>query len=147
MGRGKCRFITILALLAWMGIILFLSSRTSLPTDAPAIGWLGQYQDEVGHFGEYAVLGILTFVVLRPRLSGRRAFLYSLAFCVAFSLVDETFQGFVPNRTREVKDLVLDALGAVTAITATSLVRPWLRRYFSNGDALTMKGKSRTSEG
>ena len=120
----------ILVLLSWMGLILFLSSRSTLPADSPPVEWLGRYQDEVGHLGEYAVLGMLAFVVLRPRLNGRRTFIFSVAFCVAFSLVDEAFQGMVPNRTPQLLDLFLHAAGAVAAIPVLSILAPRLRAYW-----------------
>ena len=119
----------ILVLLAWMGLILFLSSRSSLPTDSPVVDWIGQYQDEVGHLGEYAVLGVLTFVVLRPLVNGRRTILFGLALCMAFSLVDEAFQGMVPNRTAQFIDVVLDAVGAFVALAMLSVLDPRLRAY------------------
>jgi VanZ family protein len=113
-----------------MGLILFLSSRSSLPADSPAVAWIGQYQDEAGHLGEYSILGMLTFLVLRPRLSGRMTFIFSLAFCIAFSLVDEVFQGMVPNRTTQLIDVFLDAVGAVVAIAMLSVLAPRLRAYW-----------------
>lgn len=118
-----------LALLAWMGLILFLSSRSSLPTDSPPAEWLGQYQDEVGHLGEYAILGMLTYLVLRPRLSGRRTLIFSLAFCVAFSLGDEALQGMVPTRTPQLIDVFLDAVGAVVALAMLSILGPRLKAH------------------
>ena len=124
------RILPILVLLAWMGLIIFLSSRSSLPTDVPAVERIGQYQDEVGHLGEYAVLGMLAFVALRPFTRGRRTFVFSLAFCIAFSLVDEAYQGTVPNRTPQVIDVFLDAVGAVSAIAMLSILGPRLRAYW-----------------
>lgn len=112
-----------------MGLILFLSSRSSLPADSPLVKWLGQYQDEVGHLGEYAVLGMLTYILLRPRLSGRRTFIFSLAFCVAFSLGDEAFQGMVPNRTPQLIDVFLDAVGAFVSLAMLSALGPRLKAY------------------
>ena len=128
--KSRIRFLPILILLAWMGLILFLSSRSPLPNDSPPVEWIGQYQDEVGHLGEHAVLGMLTFLVLRPRVNGRRAFIFGLAFCMALSLVDEAFQGMVPNRTPQLIDVFLDAVGAVVAIAMLSVLAPRLRAYW-----------------
>lgn len=117
-------------MLAWMSLILFLSSRSYLPTGSPAVSWLGQYLDEVGHLGEYAVLGMLTYVALRPRLSGGRAFVFGLAFCVVFALGDEAFQSLVPNRVPELKDIVLDTVGASAAIGMLGVLWPRLKGYW-----------------
>lgn len=128
--RDKPRLLIVLALLTWMGVILFLSSRSSLPTDAPAVSWLGQYQDEVGHLGEYAILGLLTYVFLSFSMVRRRAVLVGLSFCVVFALGDEVFQSLIPNRVSEFKDIMLDTLGAASGMSAAVLLRTLSRRYF-----------------
>ena len=122
---------SILVLLAWMGLILFVSSRSSLPTDSAAVSWLGQYQDEVGHLGEYAILGLLAYAFLSFSMARRQAVLVGLVFCVFFALGDEFFQSFIPNRTPEIKDIALDALGATGAVTAAALLGSRLRRLFT----------------
>ena len=116
------RLLPVLFLLVWMGLILFLSSRSSLPNYLLHMHWIGQYQDELGHLGEYAVLGMLTFVVIRPRMSGRRTFMFGLAFCTLFSLVDEAFQGIITNRTSQFIDVLLDTVGAVAGIATRSVL-------------------------
>lgn len=133
--RDKLRLLIVFSLLTWMGVILFLSSRSSLPADAPAVKWLGQYQDEVGHLGEYAILGLLTYVFLSFSMVRRRAVLVGLAFCVFFALGDEAFQGLIPNRVSEFKDILLDALGATSGMGAAALIRTLSRRYFQRPGA------------
>jgi VanZ family protein len=114
-----------------MAVILFLSSRSSLPVDSPFVSWLGQYQDEVGHLGEYAVLGLLAYVFLDFSMARRKAILVGVAFCVVFALGDEAFQGLIPNRTPEVKDIALDAIGATVAVAAAALLETRVRRLFT----------------
>ena len=86
--------------------------------------------DEVGHLVEYAVLVMLTYIALRPRLNGRRAFIFGLAFCVAFSLGDEALQGMVPHRTPQLIDVLLDVVGAAAALTVLGILGPRLRAYW-----------------
>ena len=114
-----------------MAVILFLSSRSYLPVDLPYVGWLGQYQDEVGHLGEYAILSLLVYGFLKFSIARRQAVLIGLAFCVLFALGDEAFQSFIPNRTAEIKDIALDAFGATGAVTAAALLETRLRRVFT----------------
>ncbi|MBI2855610.1 MAG: VanZ family protein [Chloroflexi bacterium] len=118
-----------LALLAWMALILFLSSRSSLPGDSPPVAWMGQYQDEVGHLGEYGVLGMLAYLSLLPSLGRRGACVLSLVLGVAFSLGDEAFQSMIPNRTPQVTDLLLDAVGVTGGLVLLAVVGPGLKRY------------------
>ena len=127
---NKPRLLTILAILTWMAVILFLSSRSSLPVDSSVVRWLGQYQDEVGHLGEYAILGLLVYGFLKFSMARRQAVLVGLTFCVFFALGDEAFQSFIPNRTAEIKDIALDAFGATGAVTAAALLETRLRKGF-----------------
>jgi VanZ family protein len=125
--RAKARFLTFLALFTWMGVILFLSSRSTLPGDAVIVSWLHQYRDEVGHLGEYSVLGLLTYIFLKFFMTKGKAVLSGLTFCVLFALGDEAFQGLIPNRTSEFKDILLDTVGATSAVAAAALLKPCLR--------------------
>ena len=113
-----------------MALILFVSSRSSLPVDATPVSWLGQYRDEVGHLGEYSILGLLAYAYLRTHATERLAVFLSLAFCVGFSLGDELLQSFIPNRTAEVKDILLDAVGAAGALFLAAVLLPRLRTYW-----------------
>ncbi|MBI2855567.1 MAG: VanZ family protein [Chloroflexi bacterium] len=115
-----------------MALILLASSRSSLPGDAAPEDWLIQYRSEAGHLGEYAVLSLLAYAYLRSHATKRRAALLSLALCIAFSLGDELFQSFIPNRAAELKDILLDAAGAAGALSLAAMVVPRLRRYWSD---------------
>ena len=109
--RNIPRLLTVLALLTWMGIILFVSSRSSLQLDSAAVSWLRQYQDEVGHLGEYAILGLLTYVFLRSSMARRQAVLVGLAFCVFFALGESDLpaaflsSNFPPGKQKNVSRL------------------------------------------
>ncbi|MDP6493910.1 MAG: VanZ family protein [Dehalococcoidia bacterium] len=141
--RNKPRLLTVLALLIWMGIILFMSSRSSLSEDSSMVSWLGQYQDEAGHLGEYAILGLLTYAFLCFSMARRQAVMVGSALCVGFALGDEFFQSFIPNRTPETKDILLDALGATIAVAAAALLATRLRTFITRpGTSEDRKGNS-----
>jgi hypothetical protein len=107
------------AVVAWMGLIFFLSAQPRLPRVMP-LG-LPQIQDVVGHFIVYAVLAVLLWWALRGA-GMRRPLLWALAVTVLYSLTDEFHQSFVPNRHPDVFDLATDLAGAVTAL----LIARWL---------------------
>ena len=127
--QEKYRLMSRIALLAWMAFILFMSSRSSLPADSAAVAWLGQYQDEVGHLGEYAVLGMLAYLSLLPSIGRRRAWMFSLVFGVVFAIADEAFQSTIPNRTPQVTDFLLDVAAVSGSLVFLAVLGPRFRRY------------------
>lgn len=118
-----------------MGVILLLSSRSSLSSDLPAdqllVSWVGQYQSEVGHLVEYAILGMLAWLVVAPVSNGRVAFMLCVTFCVVFAMADEVFQSTIPNRTPELVDLIADTAGAIVGIGILRAWGPWLSDIFT----------------
>jgi VanZ family protein len=108
-----------LPLLAWMGLIFYLSAQPDLPH--PPSGWLSLAFSVGGHLVVYGVLAVLWMRVLgdRPRS-------YWLAFLLTmlYALSDEFHQAFVPGRSPDLWDLVSDAVGA----TAGLLAWAWVRR-------------------
>ena len=101
------------AVVAWMGLIFFLSAQPKLPNVMPP--GLPQFQDVIGHFTVYAVLAALLWWALRGT-GVRHPLLWALAATVLYSLTDEFHQSFVPNRHPDVFDLATDLAGAVTAL-------------------------------
>ena len=122
--QAKYRLLSRIALVLWMALILFLSSRSSLPADSPVVAWLGQYQDEVGHLGEYAILGMLAYLSLLPSFGRRRAWMLSLAFGVVFALADEAFQSTIPNRTAQVTDIIIDVVAVSCSLVFLAVLVP-----------------------
>lgn len=110
-----------LPVLAWMGLVFYVSSRSQLPSSHGALGDAVSYG---GHFAEYAVLGGL----LRWALGGRVSLL-ALAVAVFYGLSDEFHQSFVPGRDASVFDFLADVSGsafgvAVLARLVGALTRP-----------------------
>ncbi|MBI4300266.1 MAG: VanZ family protein [Chloroflexi bacterium] len=109
-----------LLVLAWMGLIFYVSSRSQLPTGH---GALGEAVSFGGHLSEYAILGGL----LRWALSAR-AGLLTLAIAVLYALSDEFHQSFVPGRNASALDFLVDILAASLAIAALPRLLGAIRR-------------------
>ena len=94
--------------LSWMGLIFFLSGKSSLP--APL---LFPCQDKLVHGLVYAVLGALYWFSLYGR--SRRAPWPGLAWVTLlaflYGLSDEFHQSLVPQRSPEGLDLLADTIG------------------------------------
>jgi VanZ family protein len=107
----------------WMGIIFYFSAQSSF--DFVPERWQVDPVSWAVHFGEYAVLALLLWQALRAtaRLSRRAA---SLAFLLTalYAISDEWHQFYVPGRYSDVRDVLVDALGALTAL----LLAQWLQR-------------------
>lgn len=116
----------ILAAAAWMGFIFLVSARSALP-QPPGLG--RELTAMPGHFSVYFVLAIILWWVLGGfGLEGRRRSLLAFGLAVAYGVTDEWHQSFVPGRTPDVLDVIVDALGAAAGLFfATSVHARWTR--------------------
>ena len=74
---------------------------------------------KAAHFTEYAILAFLAARAFRtsPRPAlANRWFIAALALIVAYALVDEYHQSFVPSRTASIYDSMVDIAGGLTAL-------------------------------
>ena len=74
---------------------------------------------KAAHFAEYAILAFLAARAFRasPRPAlAKRWFLASLVLVVAYALLDEYHQSFVPSRTGSIYDSLIDISGGLTAL-------------------------------
>jgi VanZ family protein len=104
-------------------LVLWLFPNTSMETLA-TIHFITR---KIAHFTEYAILGLLAARAFRtsPRYAIRhRWFLISAALVVAFALLDEYHQSFVPNRTGTIYDSFIDMAGGLTALLVIRIKRP-----------------------
>jgi VanZ family protein len=69
------------------------------------------------HAVEYAVLGGLWFSALAERRPAITASWIALSICLLCAFADEAHQAMVPNRTPSARDVIIDGVGAATALT------------------------------
>ncbi|MFH0882864.1 MAG: VanZ family protein [bacterium] len=91
----------------------FLSLLSSIPAKdlefiPPIWGW-----DKVAHMVLYGILGVLVFRSVGFR---RGAFGLAIILCVAYGLLDEFHQHFIPGRTPSFADLTADTVGAFAGV-------------------------------
>lgn len=77
---------------------------------------------KTAHFGIFAVLGMLVYFTagsLRwiPVFLLKPAYI-SLPCCIVFAITDELHQMFVPGRSCQIKDVLIDSSGALCGILA-----------------------------
>jgi VanZ family protein len=128
--------------LAWTGFVLFFGSMyfgaehtgtfllPALHVLAPVTGLhaheLHALLRKAAHFTEFAVLAVLWFQALAGRRRALAASWIALAICLACAVADEAHQSRLPNRTASARDVVIDASGAVVALSV--MCRRWQRR-------------------
>ncbi len=100
-----------LPLLFWMAAIFFMSNQPSeaLPVYGPW-DWLIK---KGAHFLAYALLAVLAFRVTRE---GPRPYLTAFLIAFIYAISDEIHQLFIDGRHGTAVDVVIDSLGAFTAL-------------------------------
>jgi VanZ family protein len=143
--RGFLKFW--LPVLIWMAIIFTASSDSHSSEHSsrlfePLLRWLFPHmpQDEIEaihhgfrkccHLAEYAILGLLVFRALGhsknklpawswPRMGG------ALLIVFLYACSDEYHQRFVPTRTSQFSDVIIDTIGASLALLAA-----WVYHFY-----------------
>ena len=81
---------------------------------------------KTAHFTEYAILSSLFFLNLKswqkPKNSTSMNILLSLIFSFLYACTDELHQIFVPGRSAQFRDVLIDTLGASFGIAITYLI-------------------------
>jgi len=79
------------------------------------------------HFVEYFVLSLLILRGIRAGRHGARLgwALAAIALAGSYAALDEFHQSFVPGRTAEVSDVLLDTSGGIAAQAIAALVMLW----------------------
>lgn len=149
-GQNNLRLILIISWVAvflWMGIIFYLSAQVAAQSDelsqgiaerllsAVAKAFPGLNVDYIqsnfivrksAHFLTYLVLSVLTMNALRRSgIKGVRQIAIAIGICVLYAISDEVHQLFVPGRSGQLKDVLLDSRGA---IVGAALYRVFRRR-------------------
>ena len=119
---GIARFASWCAVLAFMGLIYYLSETPRLgeiTASTPLVslfpGWTWEW---LYHGAVFGGLTALTYVAMRVSLPAnwQTAALLALTVALAYAAIDEWHQGFVPGRDADIGDVGRDAVGALSVI-------------------------------
>ncbi len=121
--------------LLWMGVIFFLSHQRAGSSSELSSGiteallniinrllpWLDLELDffhflvrKGAHFTAYLILGLLLTYAMKPK--ERKDYLFVLLLCIFYAMSDEFHQTFVPGRSGELRDVLIDSTGSLTGI-------------------------------
>ena len=138
--------ITLLTAL-WMGVIFYFSSQPAVEsaslsgglfhkiqefmTDIPVMGQIfaGGFTEHLlrkaAHMTEFAILGILLALCMREYIATRwKIFRLPLALIsgILYACTDELHQRFVPGRSGELRDVMIDSVGVLMGILLISVI-------------------------
>ena len=126
------------ALLAWMGLIFYVSSLSQedagRPLESPVVSWLGVLRSYAVHLVLYGVLASLAMASIRswtPAANYQLRWVLAVAaFATLYGVSDEYHQSFVPGRYASLLDMLVNGVGAATATLALWLLA-WTMRLRS----------------
>lgn len=122
-----------LLLIAWIGLIFFLSAEGSGDSQARSGVIVGILKDsfnvdladsflsfltrKAAHIIAYFILGILIYSIIKTyKLTTKRAVIFSIIFAMFYAVFDEIHQLFVPGRSGEIRDIFIDTIAASVGI-------------------------------
>ena len=138
MKKTIIRIILIILILLWMYIVFGFSGQNG--EESSGISFkismiitknneeiakiIEQYVRKVAHFSEYAVGGILIFLLLLTfeKILPNIRNILSIIITIIYAITDEVHQLFVPGREGKIIDVYVDTLGIVTGILFINIV-------------------------
>lgn len=109
-------------------ILIGTTSKIGLELDWSIDGANSIIRD-AAHFGLYMVMGLsVASLLYRSGVRGLRCILLALMITVILAISDELRQMFVPGRGAEVKDVLMDAKGALSGVALFALSKVTLRK-------------------
>ena len=107
---SRNRLLLAVPVVAYAAVIFSLSSVPG--SQVPSAGIAGS--DKLLHVAEYALLGLLLMLAVRP-LGGKGA-IVALAVGAAYAASDEAHQAFVPGRSADPLDFAVDVAALFLAV-------------------------------
>lgn len=68
---------------------------------------------KLAHYTEYTILGILVYNLI---YSYNKKIYISIIICIIYATSDEIHQLFIPGRSFQIKDIMIDTFGSLTGI-------------------------------
>jgi len=109
-----------LPVILWMAVIFTMSSWSSPPSLPESL--LDLLMKKAAHITEYAILAGLLWWALGGGTE-RRVKLAALAVAVFYAVSDEFHQSFTPGRSPSPVDVLIDTVGAASALVILAAVQ------------------------
>ncbi len=81
------------------------------------------------HFSIYALLGLLIYLLLcEYNINDKKVIIIAVTVSMLYACSDEIHQSFVEGRSGELRDVLIDTVGALAGCTATFLIKRMIRK-------------------
>ena len=132
----------------WMGCIFFLShqlAQASSSLSGGVMDWIISFIPSTtsihmdvlhiiirkgAHFGAYFILAVFVIFALKQQVRNVRSYGIAFIICFLFAASDEFHQLFIPGRSGEIKDVLLDSSGSLLGLVGYGIISYWNRRRF-----------------
>lgn len=79
---------------------------------------------KTAHFTIYLILGTLTILLLKEYdIENRKRIILAILICLLYATSDEIHQLFIPGRSGELKDVLIDTSGSALGILITNKIK------------------------
>lgn len=141
--NNKKRIVLIILTILWMAIIFFFSAENSSkssntsgrtiravvrifvelpqPKEDEIVEQLQHLVRKIAHFTIYTIGGIILINLVRE-YTKNKPWLYAWGIGTMYAVTDEIHQYFVPGRSCQITDVILDSCGVITGILLVFLV-------------------------
>lgn len=141
------RYIRFVPAVVWMGVIFYLSAQPAGESSELSKGVMQVVVKTIGdglsldkgmlhqgirkgaHLGAYFILAVLVMSALEAK---KRKNTYqisiALAICISYAISDEVHQLYVPGRSGEVRDVIIDTAGASLGILSYVAIRKVIKQ-------------------
>ena len=138
MKKTIIRIILIILILLWMYIVFGFSGQNG--EESSGISFkismlltrnneevsrtIEPYIRKIAHFSEYAVGGILIFLLILTfeKISPKVRNISSIIITIIYAIFDEVHQLFVPGREGKIVDVYIDTLGIITGVIFINII-------------------------
>lgn len=128
------KYISIALVIIWMSIVFMLSSQTGKKSENTSNNFtkaifkndisdeqvrnLSYIVRKIAHFTLYTIGGILICLCLLLNIKSTK-YIYFISFVIGliYAITDEFHQLFIPNRSGEIKDVIIDSLGILLGVS------------------------------
>jgi len=122
------KIINIILVIIWMIFIFIMSSFTATTSSSQSGFFVNLISNilnidnidiisfiirKLAHFTEYFILGLLVFNMIKCY---NKKIIWAIIICILYAISDEVHQIFIPGRSCQIMDIIIDSLGSIIGI-------------------------------